>query len=197
MTQPTASPDTKSPASFSHSLDDLKTSESVLQMAKAAGASSAEAEINLGFGQNVSVRLNETETIEYNRDKGMSVSVYFGQQRGNASTSDLSPQALKETVEAACNIARYTAQDAFCGLADPELLAKNYPELELHHPGRFRSSRLLSSQRSVKPLRLLSINGLPIPKGPVFLHMKACLFMPTAWDSAAATPVRATGSAAR
>ncbi|NOT68131.1 MAG: metalloprotease PmbA [Methylophilaceae bacterium] len=103
-------------------------------MAKAAGASHAEAEINLGFGQNVSVRLNETETIEYNRDKGVSVSVYFGQQRGNASTSDLSPQALQETVQAACNIARYTAQDAFCGLADPELLATTFPELDLHHP---------------------------------------------------------------
>ncbi|MEQ1601399.1 MAG: metalloprotease PmbA [Methylophilaceae bacterium] len=122
-------------SSFTHSLDDLKAlSESVLQMAKAAGASHAEAEINLGFGQNVSVRLNETETIEYNRDKGVSVSVYFGQQRGNASTSDLSPQALQETVQAACNIARYTAQDAFCGLADPELLATTFPELDLHHP---------------------------------------------------------------
>lgn len=109
-------------------------SENILGIAKAAGASAAEAEISLGFGQNVSVRMGETETIEYNRDKGMSVTVYFGQQKGHASTSDLSPQALQDSVDAACNIARYTAQDEFCGLADVALMAKNFPDLDLHHP---------------------------------------------------------------
>lgn len=120
---------------FSYSLAQLQEmSASVLQLAKAAGASAAEAEVSLGFGQNVSVRMNETETIEYNRDKGVSVSVYFGQQKGHASTSDLSPQALQDTVAAACNIARYTAKDEFCGLADAALMAKNIPDLDLHHP---------------------------------------------------------------
>ncbi|MEY3651603.1 MAG: hypothetical protein RLZZ351_968, partial [Pseudomonadota bacterium] len=76
----------------------------------------------------------ETETIEYNRDKGVSVTVYFGQQKGHASTSDLSTQALHDTVAAACNIARYTARDEFCGLADPALMAKDIPDLDLHHP---------------------------------------------------------------
>lgn len=109
-------------------------SESVLCLAKVAGASAAEAEISLGFGQNVSVRLGETETIEYNRDKGMSVTVYFGQQKGHASTSDLSSQALQDTVDAACNIARYTAQDEFCGLADAALMAKDIADLDLYHP---------------------------------------------------------------
>jgi PmbA protein len=120
---------------FSYSLVQLQEmSETVLRLAKDAGASAAEAEVSLGFGQNVSVRMNETETIEYNRDKGVSVSVYFGQQKGHASTSDLSPQALKDTVAAACNIARYTAKDEFCGLADAALMAKNIPDLDLHHP---------------------------------------------------------------
>lgn len=120
---------------FSYSPEQLQTmSESVLGLAKAAGASAAEAEISLGFGQNVSVRMGETETIEYNRDKGMSVTVYFGQQKGHASTSDLSPQALQDTVDAACNIARYTAQDEFCGLADAALMAKNFPDLDLYYP---------------------------------------------------------------
>lgn len=120
---------------FSCSLDDLKTmSEDVLRLATAAGASSAETEISLGFGQNVSVRMGETETIEYNRDKGMSVTVYFGQQKGYASTSDLSSQALQDTVAAACNIARYTAQDPFCGLADVGLMAREVPDLDLYHP---------------------------------------------------------------
>lgn len=120
---------------FTYSLAELQQmSESVLQLAKTAGASAAEAEVSLGFGQNVSVRMNETETIEYNRDKGVSVTVYFGQQKGHASTSDLSLQALQDTVAAACNIARYTAQDEFCGLADSALMAKDIPDLDLHHP---------------------------------------------------------------
>ncbi len=120
---------------FSYSLDEIKQmSEDVLKVAKNLGASAAEAELSLSIGQNVSVRLNEVENIEYNRDKGMSVTVYFGQQKGHASSSDLSQQALKDTVAAACNIAKYTAKDEFCGLADAQLMAKHIPDLALHHP---------------------------------------------------------------
>jgi PmbA protein len=120
---------------FSYSPDDLRQmGEDVLRHTKLAGASASEAEVSLGFGQNVSVRLDEVETIEYNRDKGMSVTVYFGQRRGHASTSDLSPQAFKDTVAAACSIARHTAHDEYCGLADPSLLAKEIPDLDLYHP---------------------------------------------------------------
>jgi PmbA protein len=120
---------------FSYSLSQLQEmSADVLRRAKDAGASAAEAEVSFGFGQNVSVRMGETETIEYNRDKGVSVTVYFGQQKGHASTSDLSPQAIQDTVAAACNIARYTAKDEFCGLADAALMAKEIPELDLYHP---------------------------------------------------------------
>ena len=116
-------------------LDSLKQiTQDVLKLAKTAGASAAETETSFGTGQNVSVRLGETENIEYNRDKGVSVTVYFGQQKGNASTSDLSIAALKDTVEAACNIAKYTAKDAFCGLADAALMAKDVPDLDLNHP---------------------------------------------------------------
>lgn len=120
---------------FSYTLDEIKQmSEDVLKVAKALGASQAEAELSLSIGQNVSVRMKEVEHIEYNRDKGMSVTVYFGKQKGHASTSDLSPQALKDTVSAACNIAKYTAQDEFCGLADADLMAKEILDLDLHHP---------------------------------------------------------------
>ncbi len=108
--------------------------QDVLKLAKQAGASSAETEVSFGTGQNVSVRLGKTENIEYNRDKGMSVTVYFGQQKGHASSSDLSPKALKDSVEAACNIAKYTAKDAFCGLADADLMATEIPDLDLYHP---------------------------------------------------------------
>ena len=116
-------------------LNSLKQiTQDVLKLAKQAGASSAETELSYGTGQNVSVRLGETENIEYNRDKGVSVTVYFGQQKGHASSSDLSSSALKDTVEAACNIAKYTAKDEFCGLADANLMATDTPDLDLYHP---------------------------------------------------------------
>jgi PmbA protein len=124
-----------SDSGFSYTLDEIKQmSEDVLKVAKTLGASQAEAELSLSIGQNVSVRMQEIEHIEYNRDKGMSVTVYFGKQKGHASTSDLSPQALKDTVAAACNIAKYTAKDDFCGLADADLMASNVHDLDLHHP---------------------------------------------------------------
>lgn len=120
---------------FSHTIDDLKhIIRDALDQAKAAGASDCEAEVSQAFGQDVSVRHGEVETIEYNRDRGLSVSVYFGKKLGHASTSDLSPQAVKDTVAAAVSIARYTASDDFAGLADPELLAHDIPDLDLYHP---------------------------------------------------------------
>jgi PmbA protein len=120
---------------FSYSLDTLKQmAQDVLQLARAAGASACETEISQGFGQNVTVRRQEVETIEYNRDKGLGITVYFGHHRGHASSSDLSPQAIRDTVEAACAIARHTASDEFAGLADPNLLARDVPDLDLYHP---------------------------------------------------------------
>ncbi len=116
-------------------LNTLKqVTQDVLKLAKSAGASSAETEVSFGTGQNVSVRMGEAENIEYNRDKGVSVTVYFGQQKGHASSSDLSPQALKDTVEAACNIAKYTAKDELCGLADANFMATEMLDLDLYYP---------------------------------------------------------------
>jgi PmbA protein len=124
-----------SDSGFSYSFDQIKEmSEDVLKVAKRLGASAAEAELSLSIGQSVSVRMGEVEHIEYNRDKGMSVTVYFDKQKGHASTSDLSPQALADTVAAACNIAKYTAKDEFCGLADAELMASEIQDLDLNHP---------------------------------------------------------------
>ncbi len=105
-----------------------------LRHAAAAGASSAELDVHEGFGQTVTVRRDEVDTIEYNRDKGMSVTVYIGKQRGHASTSDLTPEAVRTTVDAALSIARLTASDEFAALADPQLLATSFPDLDLYHP---------------------------------------------------------------
>ncbi|OIP13892.1 MAG: metalloprotease PmbA [Betaproteobacteria bacterium CG2_30_59_46] len=120
---------------FSHSIETLsQITRDILSQSKLAGATACEAEVSQGFGQNVSVRRGEVETIEYNRDKGLGVTVYFGHKRGHASTSDLSPQAIKDTVAAAVSIARYTASDEFAGLADENLLAREIPDLSLYHP---------------------------------------------------------------
>jgi len=118
------------------SIDDLKQlARDVLTQAKSEGASAGETDVSTAIGQNVTVRKGEVETIEYNRDKGMSVTVYFGQKRGHASSSDLSPLAIRDTVRAACSIARFTAADPFAGLADPALLAGGeLPDLNIHHP---------------------------------------------------------------
>ncbi len=112
------------PVRFSQSQAALRAlATQVLELARAAGATAAEVDVSEGYGQNVTVRLGEIETIEHNRDKDIGVTVYFGARRGNASTSDFSAQALRDTVQAACTIARQTAEDPFAGLADPLLLA--------------------------------------------------------------------------
>jgi PmbA protein len=97
---------------FSHTDAALRhIAQDMLAYAKQRGATAASAEVSEGFGQAVTVRHGEVETIEYNRDKGLDITVYIGQQRGNASTSDFSSQAIRDTVDAALSIARYTAKD--------------------------------------------------------------------------------------
>jgi len=120
---------------FSYTRDQLMAlSRIVIEHAARQGATAADTEISEGFGQNVSVRQGEIETIEYNKDKGASVTVYIGQRRGHASTSDLSEAALKSTVEKALTIARFTAEDDCAGLPDADRLAKAAPDLDLYHP---------------------------------------------------------------
>ncbi len=119
---------------FTHETATLKQIASdVLEYARGRGATAAETEVSEGFGQGVTVRRDEVETIEYNRDKGVGVSVYVGKQRGHASTSDFSAKALRDTVDAALSIARLTASDEFSGLADADLLATEFPDLDLYH----------------------------------------------------------------
>ncbi|AKU10796.1 Zn-dependent protease, modulator of DNA gyrase [Azoarcus sp. CIB] len=108
----------------------------ILKFAKKRGASACETDVSEGFGQSATVRKGEVDTIEYNRDKGIGVTVYLGQQRGHASTSDFSKAALKATVDAAVSIARFTAPDPCAGLAEAALMATDCPDLDLHHPWR-------------------------------------------------------------
>ena len=104
-----------------------------LHEARQQGATQAEADASLNRGLTVTVRLGEVETVEYQRDRGLGVTVYFGKRKGTASTADLSAQAVRDTVGKACTIARYTAEDEYAGLADPEELAREIPDLDLEH----------------------------------------------------------------
>jgi PmbA protein len=106
---------------------------SALAEAQATGASQAEADVSLQRGLTVTVRLGEVDTIEYHRDRGLSVTVYFGQSKGSASTADLRPSAVHATVVKASAIAQHTSADACAGLADREALAREIPDLDLYH----------------------------------------------------------------
>ncbi|MEI8207773.1 MAG: metalloprotease PmbA [Methylococcales bacterium] len=113
----------------------LKNSvQHLLDEAKEQGASAAEAGLSQENGLSVSARLGEVETIEHHCGQGLGITVYFGQRKGSASTTDLSPESIKETVTAACSIARYTSEDAYAGLPEKELLATEFPDLDLNHP---------------------------------------------------------------
>jgi len=105
-----------------------------LKMAQASGASQAEAGLSVSLGLSVTARMRKLETIEHQQDNGLGISVYFGQHKGSASTSNLEPDAIRKTVEAACNIARYTSEDPCTGLADAELMAQEFNDLDLYHP---------------------------------------------------------------
>ena len=124
-----------SQARFSHDLTTLKTIVAdALAHAAQKGASACEGEASDGYGQTVTVRKGEVETIEYNRDKSLGVTVYVGKRKGYASTADFAGRAIRDTVEAALTIARFTAEDAAAGLADAEDLARDPGDLDLFHP---------------------------------------------------------------
>lgn len=132
MTSKTAAP------GFAYGRDQFQQIvEDTLALAKQLGASDAGAEVSEGVGLSVSVRKGELENVERNRDKSLGVSVYLGQRRGNASTSDFSPAALRQTVQAAYDIARFTAEDPAAGLPEAGDLASAEEaarDLDLFHP---------------------------------------------------------------
>ncbi|WP_147651588.1 metalloprotease PmbA [Vulcaniibacterium gelatinicum] len=111
----------------------------LLARCRARGASQAEVSCSEEHGLSASVRMGQVETLESTRDRGIAVTVYFGQRKGSASTADLRPESLEATVEQACAIARHTEEDPAAGLAEPELLARpgpdgRFPEFDTWHP---------------------------------------------------------------
>lgn len=128
---------------------DLKNVVSLaLEEARGRGASQCEVDASQNRGLSTTVRLGEVDTVEYQRDRGVAVTVYFGKRKGSASTADLSAKAVRDTVEKASTIARYTAEDPCAGLADPEELARDIPDLELDHPWSLTPDEAVSLARS-------------------------------------------------
>ncbi len=133
--------DTSSLTLSSESLESIIAD--ALDQARALGASAAEAGLSVSEGMNVSVRMREVETVEYQQDNGLGISVYFGQRKGSASTSSLDPEAIRKTVQAACDIARHTSEDPCTGLADAELMAREFPDLDLWHEWHIDSAEAI------------------------------------------------------
>lgn len=108
--------------------------EMSLDVAKQEGATAAAAGASLDSGLSVTARMGDVETLEHHRGQSLSVTVYQGQRKGSASSSALGADAIRETVEAAMRIARYTSEDPYAGLADADLMAQETADLDLYHP---------------------------------------------------------------
>jgi PmbA protein len=119
-----------------------------LAEARASGAGQAEADVNLQQGLGVTVRLGEVETIEYQRDRGLGITVYVNGSKGSASSADLRPDAVRDMVAKACSIARHTARDEYAGLAEPEDMAAQVPDLDLYHPWDLQPEQAIELARA-------------------------------------------------
>ena len=130
-----STPTSSALSGFSHSRAQFEQLvDSAIAHAKHLGATDAAAEASEGCGLSVSVRKGELENVERNRDKSLGITVYVGQRRGNASTSDFSQAAIERTVQAAFDIARFTAEDPFAALPEEGLIAHEHRDLDLFHP---------------------------------------------------------------
>lgn len=130
-----STPTSSALSGFSHSRAQFEhLVDSAIAHAKHLGATDAAAEASEGCGLSVSVRKGELENVERNRDKSLGITVYVGQRRGSASTSDFSQAAIEHTVQAAFDIARFTAEDPFAALPDESLIAREHRDLDLFHP---------------------------------------------------------------
>jgi PmbA protein len=122
-------------AQLSYSQQDLQDLVTLaLAEARGLGASDAEVGVSVETGLSVTARLREVETLEYQRDRGMGVTVYRGKRKGSASTGDLSATAIRDSVAKAFSIAGFTAEDESAGLPEPDTLARDFPDLDLFHP---------------------------------------------------------------
>lgn len=137
----------------------------ILEQAKQLGASGAEAGAGLDLGLSVTSRLGEAETVEYHCDQNLAVTVYFGGRKGSASTSDLGDSSLRETLEAACVIARHGNEDPCAGLPDPDRLATRIPDLDLNHPWQLNAEQAIELATACEQVALDASNEIVNSEG--------------------------------
>ena len=143
----------------------------ILSEAAQAGATAAETEVSQAIGLSVTVRKGEVETVTYNRDKGISVTVYIGQRRGHASTADFADESIRATVQKAAAIARFTAEDPYAGLADRNRLAHDFPDLDLYHPWALSVEHAIELGRAAEAAalaadkRIVNSEGATVSRG--------------------------------
>jgi PmbA protein len=145
----------------------------VLAEAKQHGATSAEAAVNTSVGLMASVRMGEVDTIEHVRDRSLALTVYRGKQRGSASTNDFRWQAVRETVAAACAIARFTSEDVHAGLADAELMPTSIPDLDLRHPWGLETAQAIELALAVEDAARQHDSRITNSEGATLAHSDA------------------------
>jgi len=122
----------------------------VIDRAMESGADGVKAAVSSSLGRSVTVRMGEVETLEDSRDRGLSVTVYRGRQTGSASSGDLRPETVDETVDRALAIARFTQADPASGLADRDLMAREFPDLDLWHPRSLSVDAMIERAREME-----------------------------------------------
>ncbi|EEP69484.1 metalloprotease PmbA [Kingella oralis] len=151
---------------FQHTADELQqAAQAALELAKQKGATAAEVDLSESLGQSVQVRWREIEQIEYQQDKSLDITVFVGHSKGRASTADLSPAALASTVQAACDIARYTAADPFAGIADASLMATHIADLDRYHEWDLSSENAIAIAKECEEAALSSDSRISNSEG--------------------------------
>lgn len=126
----------------------------ILDEATKQGATAAEVDVGANKGFSVTARKGDVESVEYHQDKIIDITVYFGKRTGSSSLSDFRPEAIRQAIQAACNIARFTDEDPYSGLADQKLLAFNYPELDLAYPWSLTVEQAIEKAKKCEALAL-------------------------------------------
>lgn len=146
----------------------------ILEETKRQGATSAEVDVDMTKGFTVTSHKGDVESVEYHQDKGVGITVYIGNRLGAASLSDIRPEAIRLAVEAACNIARYTDEDPYSGLAENELLAYNYPQLDLFYPWDITVERAIDLTRECEAIALSKDKRISSSDGVVISTSEGC-----------------------
>lgn len=149
----------------------------LLDAARASGASAAEVSLSSEQGYSITVRDEATDSLEYHTGQGASISVYFGQHCGSASTTDLSDQSLTDILEKACSIARVIEADPCSGLADQDRLALTYPDLDCHHAWDLSVSEAIAQAKDIEDIalahdsRIIRTEGVSISNSESFSYL--------------------------